>query len=180
MFHLAVVLESGDVVGGGLQAQDEAEFVIDLDRGQPAAAPSRHWGLKARARQARGPAGCRSHRRRARCCGSGAVRLRWQGIMVGARRASSLACRPQWRNSDGAQVDRAGEILRAVPRPSAWSSALVPRIIADTRRLHSFSLSRCAAAHRQIPAAWPTSRAGPFRAGPFRAGPFRAGPFRGG
>ena len=27
MFHLAVVLESGDVVGGGLQAQDEAEFV---------------------------------------------------------------------------------------------------------------------------------------------------------
>ena len=28
---LAVVLESGDVVGGGLQAQDEAEFVIDLD-----------------------------------------------------------------------------------------------------------------------------------------------------
>src|SRR6516165_8262461 len=33
MFHLAVVLESGDVVGGGLQAQDEAEFVINLDRG---------------------------------------------------------------------------------------------------------------------------------------------------
>src|SRR5438477_10111929 len=33
MFHLAVVLESGDVVGGGLQAQHEAEFVIDLDRG---------------------------------------------------------------------------------------------------------------------------------------------------
>jgi hypothetical protein len=33
MFHLAVVLESGDVVGGGLQTQDEAEFVIDLDRG---------------------------------------------------------------------------------------------------------------------------------------------------
>ena len=31
MFHLAVVFESGDVVGGGLQAQDEAEFVIDLD-----------------------------------------------------------------------------------------------------------------------------------------------------
>src|SRR6202043_3668634 len=31
MFHLAVVLESGDVVGGGLQAQDEGEFVIDLD-----------------------------------------------------------------------------------------------------------------------------------------------------
>ena len=30
---LAVVLESGDVVGGGLQAQDEAEFVVDLDRG---------------------------------------------------------------------------------------------------------------------------------------------------
>jgi len=29
---LAVVLESGDVVGGGLDAQDEAEFVIDLDR----------------------------------------------------------------------------------------------------------------------------------------------------
>ena len=28
---LAVVLESGDVVGGGLQAQDEAEFVVDLD-----------------------------------------------------------------------------------------------------------------------------------------------------
>src|SRR5205807_2124802 len=33
MCHLAVVLESGDVVGGGLQAQHEAEFVIDLDRG---------------------------------------------------------------------------------------------------------------------------------------------------
>src|SRR6266566_6259946 len=30
---LAVVLESGDVVGGGLQASDEAEFVVDLDRG---------------------------------------------------------------------------------------------------------------------------------------------------
>ena len=29
---LAVVLESGDVVGGGLDAQDEGEFVIDLDR----------------------------------------------------------------------------------------------------------------------------------------------------
>jgi hypothetical protein len=26
------VLESGDVVGGGLDAQDEAEFVVDLDR----------------------------------------------------------------------------------------------------------------------------------------------------
>ena len=33
MFHLTVVLESGDVVGSGLQAQDEAEFVIDLDPG---------------------------------------------------------------------------------------------------------------------------------------------------
>src|SRR5258707_3743186 len=33
MFHLAVVLESGDVVGGGLDTQDEAEFVVDLDRG---------------------------------------------------------------------------------------------------------------------------------------------------
>ena len=33
MFHLAVVLESGDVVGSRLQAQDEVEFVIDLDRG---------------------------------------------------------------------------------------------------------------------------------------------------
>ena len=32
MFYLAVVLESGDVVGGGLDAQDEAEFVVDLDR----------------------------------------------------------------------------------------------------------------------------------------------------
>jgi len=44
MFHLAVVLESGDVVGGGLQALDEAEFVIDLDRGfaetMPDAGPS--------------------------------------------------------------------------------------------------------------------------------------------
>ena len=29
---LAVVLESGDVVGGGLDAQDEGEFVINLDR----------------------------------------------------------------------------------------------------------------------------------------------------
>ena len=27
------MLESGDVVGGGLDAQDEAEFVVDLDRG---------------------------------------------------------------------------------------------------------------------------------------------------
>src|SRR5690349_9208379 len=33
MFHLAVVLESGDVVGGGLDTQDEAEFVVNLDRG---------------------------------------------------------------------------------------------------------------------------------------------------
>jgi hypothetical protein len=33
MFHLAVVLDSGDVVGGGLDTQDEAEFVVDLDRG---------------------------------------------------------------------------------------------------------------------------------------------------
>ena len=33
MFHLAVVLESGDVVGGGFDAQDESEFVVDLDRG---------------------------------------------------------------------------------------------------------------------------------------------------
>src|SRR6266850_1699195 len=30
---LAVVLESRDLVGGGLQAQNEAEFVVDLDRG---------------------------------------------------------------------------------------------------------------------------------------------------
>ena len=35
MFYLAVVLESGDVVGGGLEAQDEGEFVVDLDRGLP-------------------------------------------------------------------------------------------------------------------------------------------------
>ena len=27
------MLESGDVVGGGLDTQDEAEFVVDLDRG---------------------------------------------------------------------------------------------------------------------------------------------------
>src|SRR5215831_11014203 len=33
MFYLPVVLESGDVVGGGLDAQDEAEFVVNLDRG---------------------------------------------------------------------------------------------------------------------------------------------------
>src|SRR5437016_10793117 len=33
MFHLAVVLESGGVVGGGLDRQDEVEFVVDLDRG---------------------------------------------------------------------------------------------------------------------------------------------------
>src|SRR5262249_36599184 len=33
MFYLAVVLEGGDVVGGGLDAQDEGEFVVDLDRG---------------------------------------------------------------------------------------------------------------------------------------------------
>ena len=30
---LAVVLESGDVVGGGLDPQDAVEFVVDLDRG---------------------------------------------------------------------------------------------------------------------------------------------------
>src|SRR6202030_4378238 len=35
MFHLAVVLESGDVVGGGLDTQCEVEFVVDLDRGRP-------------------------------------------------------------------------------------------------------------------------------------------------
>ena len=33
MFHLAVVLESGHVIGHGLDAQDESEFVVDLDRG---------------------------------------------------------------------------------------------------------------------------------------------------
>jgi hypothetical protein len=33
MFYLAVVLESGNVVGGGLDAENEAEFVVDLDRG---------------------------------------------------------------------------------------------------------------------------------------------------
>src|SRR5262249_5622375 len=33
MFYLAVVLEGGDVGGGGLDAQDEGEFVVDLDRG---------------------------------------------------------------------------------------------------------------------------------------------------
>src|SRR3974390_2701836 len=33
MFYLAVVLEGGDVVCGGLDAQDEGEFVVDLDRG---------------------------------------------------------------------------------------------------------------------------------------------------
>src|SRR5215468_6136078 len=33
MFYLPVVLESGDVVGGGLDAQDEGKFVVDLDRG---------------------------------------------------------------------------------------------------------------------------------------------------
>jgi hypothetical protein len=33
MFYLAVVLESGNVVSGGLDAQDEGEFVVDLDRG---------------------------------------------------------------------------------------------------------------------------------------------------
>src|ERR1700747_2765306 len=33
MFLLAVVLASGDVGGGGLDTQDEAEFVVDLDRG---------------------------------------------------------------------------------------------------------------------------------------------------
>ena len=32
MFYLAVVFESGDVVGGGLDAQNEGEFVVDLDR----------------------------------------------------------------------------------------------------------------------------------------------------
>src|SRR5215469_9859977 len=33
MFYLSVVFESGDVVGGGLDAQDEGKFVVDLDRG---------------------------------------------------------------------------------------------------------------------------------------------------
>ena len=33
MFYLSVVLEGGDVVGGGLDAQDEGEFVVNLDRG---------------------------------------------------------------------------------------------------------------------------------------------------
>ena len=33
MFYLAVALESGDVVGGSLDAQNQAEFVVDLDRG---------------------------------------------------------------------------------------------------------------------------------------------------
>jgi hypothetical protein len=33
MFYLAVVLESRHVVGGGLDAQNESEFVVDLDRG---------------------------------------------------------------------------------------------------------------------------------------------------
>ena len=33
MFYLSVVLESGDVVGGGLDAHGEGKFVVDLDRG---------------------------------------------------------------------------------------------------------------------------------------------------
>ena len=33
VFYLSVVLESGDVIGGGLDAQDEGKFVVDLDRG---------------------------------------------------------------------------------------------------------------------------------------------------
>jgi hypothetical protein len=33
MFHFAVVLEGGDIVAGGLQAQHESEFVVHLDRG---------------------------------------------------------------------------------------------------------------------------------------------------
>ena len=33
MFYQAVVLKSGDVVGGRLDAQDQSEFVVDLDRG---------------------------------------------------------------------------------------------------------------------------------------------------
>ena len=32
MFYLSVVLEGGDVVGGGLDAQDECKFVVDFDR----------------------------------------------------------------------------------------------------------------------------------------------------
>ena len=31
--RLAVVLESRDLFGGGLDAQDEAKFIVDLDRG---------------------------------------------------------------------------------------------------------------------------------------------------
>ena len=32
MFHFAVVLEAGDVVAGGLQAQNKSELVVHLDR----------------------------------------------------------------------------------------------------------------------------------------------------
>jgi hypothetical protein len=35
MFYRAVVLESGDVVGGRRGAEDESELVVDLDRGLP-------------------------------------------------------------------------------------------------------------------------------------------------
>jgi hypothetical protein len=31
MFYHAVVLEGGDVVGGRLNAQNQSEFVVDLD-----------------------------------------------------------------------------------------------------------------------------------------------------
>jgi len=37
MFYHAVVLESGDVAGGGLDAKHQCEFVVDLDRGFPKA-----------------------------------------------------------------------------------------------------------------------------------------------
>jgi hypothetical protein len=34
MFHFAVVLEKRDVIGGGLNAQYPAEFVVNLDTGR--------------------------------------------------------------------------------------------------------------------------------------------------
>ena len=35
LFYLAVVFEKGDIVGGGFDAQDKAEFVVHLDRDRP-------------------------------------------------------------------------------------------------------------------------------------------------
>ena len=41
MFHLAVVFEKGDVVGGAFQAQDLSAFVVKLERRRAERVPDR-------------------------------------------------------------------------------------------------------------------------------------------